>query len=74
MATLPIVSIGKARSVLGSETDVSRAETMYRPGAEDFQSRKPQAPSNEQNWEDKDLTPRVTFPMPADHWSCGLDP
>ena len=31
-------------------------------------------PSNGQNWENKDLTPKVTFPTVANFWSYGLDP
>ena len=30
-------------------------------------------PNNRQNWENKDHTPRVTFPHLAHHWSCDLD-
>ena len=34
---------------------------------------KARVPSNGQNWENKDLAPKVTFSPLAYHWSCGLD-
>ena len=38
------------------------------------QGGKPWVPINGQNWENKDLIPRVTFPPLAYHWSYELNP
>ena len=46
----------------------------HRSGTEGHQGRKPQVPSNGQNWENKDLAPRVTSPHLEYHCSCGFDP
>ena len=59
--------------ICGKQLDRSRARTMGQvrkvtPG------QKILMPSNGQNWENKNLALRVTFPSLAYHQSCGLDP
>ena len=64
----------RGRKYCSRELDRNQQSRNNGPSMECHQSGKAWVPSNWQNWKNKDLTPRLTFPPLAYRSLCGLDP
>ena len=57
----------------GRQLDRHEHSKDNRQGTEGHQGGKPQVTSNQKNWENKDIVPRVIFPSLTYHRSCASD-